>query len=131
MERRRSRLCSQDGKRLGSGGVKDQVAKLEEQAQAQQQMMQEQDNRRMNQRVEILKLMQEMRGEMEKEQKDYRDMMEKKLKAANDEIDGLKSQLKVQRGHTTALHEQCRNIHSNVKSIDQDVQELITEVVGQ
>ena len=129
--RSRSRLASRDGGRPGKGSVKDLVYTLEEQVKSLKKDIEKADDGRKGQKDEIKFMMTEMRREMEEEFAADRKAMRQEIQSARDEIESLNTQLRVQKGHIVALQEQCKAIHGRVNDMDQDVQELITEVVGE
>lgn len=115
----------------GKGSVKDQILKLEEKMENQAELIEKGASERMDMKADLEHMMQRMRLEMEQEQEIQRKEMQVKLDTANQEIERLSNKLVVQKGHVTALQEQCTSMHKRLNGIDEEVQELVNEVVGE
>ncbi|OQR97770.1 hypothetical protein THRCLA_06852 [Thraustotheca clavata] len=111
--------------------VRDQIGELSGRCNKHTDLLRELDETQHTDREAFKKMVEQLAKRMEAEFALIRAEHEKKLKAANDEIDRLNKCLNVQRGQVMTLEEQCQSLHRHVVQVEDDVQILATEVLGE
>ncbi|KDO31642.1 hypothetical protein SPRG_03562 [Saprolegnia parasitica CBS 223.65] len=120
---------------LGTAGprvsVRDQIGELFGRCNKHDDVLRDMDATQRADKTQILAMIERLAERMDAEVALVRAEHEKALKAAHDEIDRLSKCLSVQRGQVMTLEEQCQSLHRNVVQVEEDVQVLATEVLGE
>ncbi len=111
--------------------VKDQVLEINAKVSKNTELLKDLESRQNADKVTLSRIIEELSEKMKQELEFIRADHEKKLKVANDEIERLSKCLNVQRGSVTTLQEQCQSLHKQTLQLEEDVQTLATEVLGE
>ncbi|KAG9398379.1 hypothetical protein AC1031_014715 [Aphanomyces cochlioides] len=130
-----ARQKSRIGARCHSGNgtrvsVRDQIAELNTTCLKHHEILREMEERHKQDKALLLRMMDELDKKLAHEMQVAQTDHDKKLKAANDEIERLSKCLNVQRGTVATLQEQCVSLHKHIVTVEEDVQTLATEVLG-
>ncbi|OQR93419.1 hypothetical protein ACHHYP_02536 [Achlya hypogyna] len=111
--------------------VRDQISELFGHCRKHDDVLRHLDETQRADKAALVTMIDHLAERMEAEFATIRADHERKLKAANDEIDRLNKLLNVQRGQVMTLEEQCQSLHRHVGQVEDDVQVLATEVLGE
>ncbi|KAF0696840.1 Aste57867_12441 [Aphanomyces stellatus] len=110
--------------------VRDQIAELSTKVSKHHDLLRELEDRQKVDKASVVRMVEELEKKFSHELYTLQTDNDKKLKAANDEIDRLSKCLNVQRGTVSTLQEQCLSLHKHLGQVEDDVQTLATEVLG-
>ncbi len=129
-----SRVASRCASPTSPGGgrlsVRDQLVSIDNKCQAHDETIEQLRASHDADKLFLLSKINELAERMEDEVHTLRVEYQKKLQNANEEIERLNKCLQVQRGHITTLQEQCQSLHRHVVQVDEDVNKLAAEVLG-
>ncbi|RHY36604.1 hypothetical protein DYB30_007379 [Aphanomyces astaci] len=132
LDRQKSRIGARCHTANGGArvSVRDQISDLNTKCCKHHDMLREMEERQKADKALVVRLVDELEKKVAQDLFVMQTSHDKALKAANEEIDRLSKCLNVQRGTVTTLQEQCVSLHKHLHQVEDDVQTLATEVLG-
>ncbi|RHY95305.1 hypothetical protein DYB35_007100 [Aphanomyces astaci] len=132
LDRQKSRIGARCHTANGGArvSVRDQISDLNTKCCKHHDMLREMEERQKADKALVVRLVDELEKKVAQDLFVMQTNHDKALKAANEEIDRLSKCLNVQRGTVTTLQEQCVSLHKHLHQVEDDVQTLATEVLG-
>ncbi|ETV92188.1 hypothetical protein H310_13429 [Aphanomyces invadans] len=132
LDRQKSRIGARCHTANGGArvSVRDQISELNTKCCKHHDMLREMDERQKADKALVVRMIEDLEKKVAQDLYVMQTSHDKAMKAANDEIERLSKCLNVQRGTVTTLQEQCVSLHKHLHQVEEDVQTLATEVLG-